>query len=488
MTNKALLILIFALISVINAKTLKKNPKIVIVGAGLSGLSAAVRLLENDYDDIIILEAENRIGGRIYSVKFSDGFIDLGGQWVHGQKNNSVYDIVAGKYDFGETGFDNYSPTFMQSDGAPLDQELCKKLGETAFKILFGSYDEMSKFEGSIEEYFKSSFRKQAREFKADYSLVNEMTDFYEKEMNIWNGSMSWNDLSAHMHCISGHNAGIQHLTWKRDGYKKFIDFLIQDNQDVLDKIMFNKEVVNIQWTKNYENKLPIITTSDGYKFSADHIIFTGSLGVLKDRHRTLFSPQLPITLRRAIEYMGYGVIGKIFLEFDQSFWGLTETNWVAYGFLWTKEDIKELTGTKREWLLDVQAFAKLDAFPNVLEALLAGRHMKEFETIPDEQIIDDCMWVLEKFLQKQLPRPKSMARTKWLTAHNFMGSYSYNSVNAFKFNVTTKDLQETLYNLKKKPEILFAGEHTDELYSSNAHGAVNSGFRVADELIKYYS
>lgn len=113
---------------------------------------------------------------------------------------------------------------------------------------------------------------------------------------------------------------------------------------------MFNKEVVNIQWTKNYESKLPIITTADGYKYFADHIIFTGSLGVLKDRHKTLFSPQLPVTLRRAIEYMGYGVIGKVFLEFDESFWPKNEKSWVGYGFLWTKEDMKELKGTKREW------------------------------------------------------------------------------------------------------------------------------------------
>lgn len=227
MSRKVSIILIIALITIINAKSLKKNPKIIIVGAGLSGLSAAVRLIENGYDDILILEAENRIGGRIHSVEFGDGFVDLGGQWVHGEKNNSVYETVNGNYDFGETGFDNYYPTFLQSDGISLDQDVCKKLGESAFKILFSSYDEMAKFPGSIEQYFKKAFKKEAAKIKADYSLVIEMIDFYEKEMNIWNGSMTWNDLSAPLHCMSGHNAGIQHLTWKRDGFQKFIDFLI---------------------------------------------------------------------------------------------------------------------------------------------------------------------------------------------------------------------------------------------------------------------
>jgi hypothetical protein len=42
----------------------------VIVGAGASGVAAASQLLENKMDDFVILEAENRYGGRIDSVRF----------------------------------------------------------------------------------------------------------------------------------------------------------------------------------------------------------------------------------------------------------------------------------------------------------------------------------------------------------------------------------------------------------------------------------
>lgn len=52
--------------------------RVVIVGAGLSGYSAAARLLENGITDIVILEAENRIGGRIHSVPFRQGMVDMG--------------------------------------------------------------------------------------------------------------------------------------------------------------------------------------------------------------------------------------------------------------------------------------------------------------------------------------------------------------------------------------------------------------------------
>lgn len=126
--------------------------------------------------------------------------------------------------------------------------------------------------------------------------------------------------------------------------------YYAQGNKEILSKIKFSKEVANIQWNPYYENKMPIITTTDGNKYFTDHIIFTASLGVLKDRYRSLFSPQLPKGLINAIQVMGFGNIGKVFLEFKDSFWPSDDPNWVAYGLLWTKSDKKMLKGTKREW------------------------------------------------------------------------------------------------------------------------------------------
>jgi monoamine oxidase len=43
---------------------------VIIVGAGASGIAAATALMENGVDNIVILEAENRTGGRINTVPF----------------------------------------------------------------------------------------------------------------------------------------------------------------------------------------------------------------------------------------------------------------------------------------------------------------------------------------------------------------------------------------------------------------------------------
>lgn len=67
---------------------------VIIIGAGPAGVAAATKLLENNYTNILVLEAEPRIGGRIHSVRFGDAYVDLGAHWCHGEKDNIVYDLV----------------------------------------------------------------------------------------------------------------------------------------------------------------------------------------------------------------------------------------------------------------------------------------------------------------------------------------------------------------------------------------------------------
>lgn len=89
------------------------------------------------------------------------------------------------------------------------------------------------------------------------------------------------------------------------------------------------------------------VICDDGSRTSADFVIFTGSLGVLKQNHTTLFTPRLPARHITAIETLGYGTLGKIFLEFEKPFW---PNDWVGYSLLWSKSDIESLRGSDKEW------------------------------------------------------------------------------------------------------------------------------------------
>lgn len=54
-----------------------REAQVVIVGAGLAGLAAAQRLYESGIRDVMVLDAQNRIGGRVQTIDHSDYLLEL---------------------------------------------------------------------------------------------------------------------------------------------------------------------------------------------------------------------------------------------------------------------------------------------------------------------------------------------------------------------------------------------------------------------------
>lgn len=220
------------------------DAKVVIVGAGLAGISAAAMLMENGFRDVTIFEAENRIGGRILSVPFANGIIDMGAQWIHGQTNNVVYDLASGYFKFGDTGVCSTFPTFLHSEGIPANQSQVVALTKLAEKIL-SSYSEQSQFSGSLGEFFITRFIAGLKAFEFDEGLSQQILDYYEKEINVWNGSSTWFDVSARGNSISKANDGNQFMTWRDMGYRTVFDFLtvseLNDIESKRDEIQISR-------------------------------------------------------------------------------------------------------------------------------------------------------------------------------------------------------------------------------------------------------
>lgn len=71
-----------------------ENLKVVIVGAGVAGLHAAYKLGQMGVRDVTILEALDRIGGRIHTIQVNGDWVELGAQWIHGRGENPLWKFV----------------------------------------------------------------------------------------------------------------------------------------------------------------------------------------------------------------------------------------------------------------------------------------------------------------------------------------------------------------------------------------------------------
>lgn len=70
----------------------KKSADVVVVGAGLAGLTAARELVKAGVKSIVLLEARDRVGGRTWTKSIDGVAFDVGGQWV--KKDPSSYGPV----------------------------------------------------------------------------------------------------------------------------------------------------------------------------------------------------------------------------------------------------------------------------------------------------------------------------------------------------------------------------------------------------------
>lgn len=130
------------------------NVKIVIIGSGAAGIATASRLYKNGFNNITILEAENRIGGRINTIEFGKGVIELGAQWCHGEKGNIVYDMVK-DLNILKTSLSHYKyMSFYESNGKMIDKNITDKLVNINQEIIEDEEELKKHRDGCFGEFF----------------------------------------------------------------------------------------------------------------------------------------------------------------------------------------------------------------------------------------------------------------------------------------------------------------------------------------------
>ncbi|HLP23725.1 MAG TPA: FAD-dependent oxidoreductase, partial [Microbacteriaceae bacterium] len=104
------------------------DSEVLVVGAGVSGLTAA-RLLAGRGVRVTVLEARDRIGGRLHSERRDGWVTDVGASWIHGIDDNPVYAMCTAlgmpmrEFTVGSFQVDGRPIAYFAPDGSRLPAE-----------------------------------------------------------------------------------------------------------------------------------------------------------------------------------------------------------------------------------------------------------------------------------------------------------------------------------------------------------------------------
>ncbi|XP_041349505.1 spermine oxidase-like [Gigantopelta aegis] len=458
------------------------NTDVVVVGAGIAGLSAAAHLVKQGVRRITVLEASNRIGGRMRTQPFGSGIIELGANWIHGASlNNSVFTLASQHalltpyvtlnrmegYCYTEDG--HAISTDVTEKVVSAYHQIGKDLEESdSFKTSYVSYEEF--VDTRIDECLSTMRQSDQRDAKAVFNCLKNRDRFHNGSDL---GDCSLKGIGIYEELPGGE------VKIPGRGMEGIISVL--HNCLPHGTVHLDTEVLTIQWRDTSSNNQIKIVCSNGDIFYADHIIVTSSLGYLKKHHRSMFVPPLPTWKQETIDRTGFGTVNKIFLEFEKPFWTRGRG---GVKFAWTDKEAEMKSPS--EWYKRIFAFDEVLNNPNVLVGWIATEAAVHLESLDVSEVSQTCIEFLRRFLSSPSPeKPKRVVVSSWKNDPWACGSYSFCAME------TPNDFANQLMDPVmegRKPVVLFAGEATHFKWYSTMHGARSSGLREAERLLHFYN
>jgi monoamine oxidase len=436
---------------------------VLVVGAGVAGLAAAQRLQSNGIE-VAVLEARDRIGGRVWTEHPPSLTVpvELGAEFLHGETpeiDELVRDAklrtmdLAGRRWQASRGRVRLMDNFWER----LDRVMRHLDGERepdrSFADAIGRIGRVASADRRLAIQYVEGFHA------ADTSRISERA--------LADGGSPREDVRE------------RRIGRVVEGYGRITDALAAP---VLDRVRYGTVVTKVQWG---QGRVGIEARANGTEplpaFSARAAIVTVPLGVLQMPPGATggieFDPPLPDKQRAATKLVMGGVV-KVALEFDAPFW-------VEKAFAKRVGDDRMDTLAFLQARIDLQFPVWWTPYPiraPLLVGWRGGPAALEMRTMTREETISAAIDSLATLVGMSAGAVKRRVVATymhdWTNDPFARGAYSYVGVGGMRASAQlAKPVQGTLY---------FAGEHADhEGRNGTVHGAIASGWRAADEILK---
>lgn len=425
---------------------------VIIIGAGVAGITFARELEKNGIKNFLILEGRNESGGRFQDVKIGNITIELGPNWVHGTRNNPIFELVN---EYGISG------RFEDPESV-----ICRDVkGHDVTKSFLAEREKLKNVMKTMgEDYQFTSLRnalklngwknRTAIENVAEYYLIDYM-DAAPPEV------LSGSFREAKETRIDS-LYGPQFFITEQSGYKMLVKRLEEEALGVnAERLKLDHFVERIKWNE----KGVRVETSKGIAYTGKVLLATPSIGVYQNMPE-LFAPRLPRWKESVFNRFKMATYTKIFMRFPHRFWDNFE--YIFYA-----------SGTRHLFPVwqSLDAFNRFGIDTNILMVTVTWSESHRVEKMSEGDLTMEVMHHLRLVYGSSIPNPTDIVVPKWKENKFFRGSYSL-----YHANVTHLDFVALRANVGP---LFFAGEATHEIYQGYIHGAFYEGKNRAYDVIQ---
>jgi monoamine oxidase len=413
---------------------------VIVVGAGIAGLAAARTLVAAGLR-VTLIEARDRIGGRIYTVPSLAGElpVELGAEFIHGLPP----ELIGLVDEAGLTRFELEGETRCYREQRGVGRiEPCREQREVD-----ELFDQLSHL---VPSQVDLSFA----EFVAQRRLRPEAL---ARAMNYVEGFNAADADRISMAALAKQQAAEDAISGYRafrvaEGYAQVPAFLQRRFLDAGGKLVASMPVRTISWKPGWVE----VATTPGSVFHAAAAIITVPLGVLQARS-VEFVPQ-PVEILNAADRLVMGTAARVTYEFDHRFWS------TGMSFLFAPD------ATPPTW------WTTNPRQSSMLTGWVAGRKLStlEIKTLPEAGLVTLAGFFAAEDVRSHLV---GWHHHDWQADTFSLGAYTYVPQGAIQ---ASDELSAPVENT-----LFFAGEHTDTTgHWGTVHGALRSGLRAAKQVL----
>jgi monoamine oxidase len=438
---------------------------VLIVGAGAAGLAAA-RDLSADGLRVIVLEARDRIGGRIFTHhdEASPVPIELGAEFVHGKSPELLEAVDAANLLLCDVAERHW---YLQSGHLIKSGSFWAKLNEIM--------DQMKSAGGEDRSFrdFLDSLPDDDETHQAKSVAIRYVQGFHAARIERI-GIRGLNRVNAAAEEIDGESS-FRILS----GYDSLVECLWRQAEKQQAVLHLKTVVREVRWSRNHVEAI-CQSQNKEERFGASRVVVTIPLGVLQaspvQMGAVQFVPELPLDHQNAIKRLSMGHVVKINLRFRERFWENLELPMAEGG-----ESLLRLGFIHSAAIPIPTWWTLLPVRAPLIVGWVGGPDAEVLLAQGEQFIIERAINSLSSILGISDKYVKDRLAASYL--HNWhddpfaRGAYSYIPVNGVEAQTKlSQAVADTLF---------FAGEALADGHIGTVHGAMMSGIGAARQILR---